>query len=65
MHPCSFSLEYPGLNNSQIPGLTECRGCERQAHRMAEAALEPPAPLHVEYCPITGVPAEFNDLLPK
>lgn len=32
---------------------------------MPETSSEPPAPLRVAYCPITGVPAEFNDLLPK
>lgn len=31
---------------------------------MTESAAEI-LPLHVEYCSITGVPAEFNDLLPK
>ena len=25
----------------------------------------PPPPLIVEYCPITGLPPEFNDCLPK
>lgn len=32
---------------------------------MAELSGEPPAPLKVELCPITGVPPEFNDVLPK
>jgi hypothetical protein len=32
---------------------------------MAEQSGELPAPQVVEYCPVTGVPPEFNDVLPK
>ena len=32
---------------------------------MTDMSGEHPAPLTVEYCPVTGVPLEFNDFLPK
>jgi len=31
----------------------------------SEPEIEVPPPLEVAYCPVTGVPAEFNDFLPK
>lgn len=34
------------------------------AAEVAEAAVDVPAPVVVEYDPITGVPAEFNEYLP-
>ena len=69
------SATFPTLSNN-LNGNRSCAGSKKTTATAmatavadpAEAVVErppPPPPLAVEYDPITGIPAEFNEYLPS